>query len=565
ASHKHDLSNIPFTFKLKRGRIYDELAAKKLYQSIEDARAGEIKSLETVEEIIPRPFPLDTDTLESEGSWLFNRSPKKIADIAEKLYNNGFITYPRTESSYYLQKDLTPQVEKFKDHAIYGTVVTEILKEETAKNPSKGKFTKEHEPIRPVKPATEKELEKSLKLSENDLKLAWKIYDYVVRRFLATVDKEGKATVKNIILDIKGEEFEGKSIDIKTQCKALKTQPPYLWTESHLIREMARLGIGTDATRSSHIATVIYRRYVRKAPGSRGLIPTQIGLTLFELLTENASRLIHPDIRKTVEEWTQKIQTDEMTPDEVDSKVIELTENGIKNLKEKEEEIFTNLSQSIREFTGDGTPLEICPECGSNMVLRSSARAKRYLACENENCDMMYFLPRKGKLTAVKGTCIICKIMKPIRVGQGMKAWFFCPKCWIERTSGENKEPFFCSICKEECNYAGDKSMSRLIELLPDGKDNFPVGKGIEVISGKILVNILNWKKAVVLVKFGNKKQLRFYGWQKNKEGKYKLRQKFNISEEYSAVLASVLEAFFESEESNSKNKDSKEKNSRSQ
>ncbi|MHA1226606.1 MAG: DNA topoisomerase, partial [Candidatus Hodarchaeales archaeon] len=50
---------------------------------------------------IKRPIPLDTDTLEAECSQIFRISPKQVADIAEKLYNNGFITYPRTESSYY--------------------------------------------------------------------------------------------------------------------------------------------------------------------------------------------------------------------------------------------------------------------------------------------------------------------------------------------------------------------------------------------------------------------------------------------------------------------------------
>ena len=65
---------------------------------------------------IRRPLPLDTDTLEAECSNFFKVSPKQISDIAERLYNNGFITYPRTESSYYLEKDIRYElVERVKE------------------------------------------------------------------------------------------------------------------------------------------------------------------------------------------------------------------------------------------------------------------------------------------------------------------------------------------------------------------------------------------------------------------------------------------------------------------
>jgi hypothetical protein len=81
-------------------------------------------------------------------------------------------------------------------------------------------------------------------------------------------------------------------------------------------------------------------------------------------------------------------------------------------------------------------------------------------------------------------------------------------------------------------------------DLLPQTEEKFPVGSGIKIIRGKTLAKTGQWLKAILLVEVGDKKQLRMYGWQKNKEGEYKLRQKFNISKGYSADVAEILMAF---------------------
>jgi len=87
------------------------------------------------------------------------------------------------------------------------------------------------------------------------------------------------------------------------------------------------------------------------------------------------------------------------------------------------------------------------------------------------------------------------------------------------------------------------KTSFNLEELLPETND-FPVGSGIIAIRGKTLAKTSEWWKAVVLIKSRNKEQLRFYGWQKNKEGEYKTRQKFNVSRGYASRLARILMAF---------------------
>lgn len=91
------------------------------------------------------------------------------------------------------------------------------------------------------------------------------------------------------------------------------------------------------------------------------------------------------------------------------------------------------------------------------------------------------------------------------------------------------------------------KATKSLEDLLPN-TDEFPVGNGIKVIRGRILAKTGQWLKAILLVEVQGKKQLRFYGWQKDKEGNYKNRQKFNVSKGYADDIAEIMMSFSELE-----------------
>ncbi len=93
-----------------------------------------------------------------------------------------------------------------------------------------------------------------------------------------------------------------------------------------------------------------------------------------------------------------------------------------------------------------------------------------------------------------------------------------------------------------------------LRELLPDNPEEFPVSKTIKVVAAKRLAKTASWLKAIVLVEMsgGKKHQIRLYGWQKNKAGEWKVRQKFNISQGYSEKLSQICHAFSEFKESSS-------------
>lgn len=494
-SLKITISEDPLFLEWKGNPSYDESLVDSVLTELKKLKKGIITEYNEERGVIKRPLPLDTDTLEAECSQFLRISPKLVADVAEKLYNQGFITYPRTESSFYLQKDLTKTVEKFIEHSEFGSVAKECISLKGVINPSKGKFTKDHEPIRPVKAASQAKIAKAFAKTPSIINYAWEIYSYVVWRFLATVHKDAVVVNQYITVSALKEEFTNKGqkiIDLgylkfykyrtikveelPTTTKGLElpfqafkhqgfTTPPPLWTESHLIRKMADLNLGTDATRSTHIDTVQKRHYTLIQGTQRNLVPTPLGTALFNVLTQNARELIIPEVRGKVESWTQQIRDHEKTPEDVDNLVIELTTRGLQKLKANQDEVFSNLVQNIKSMTGIGKEMGTCPECQGTLVLHTGKDNSRFLKCSNPLCETSLPLPKKGNITTIENEiCHICK-GTPLLVSSKFNNWIMCPICWTNKA--KNEKPWFCSDCdRNECPFSGNWEPSSLKQAL---------------------------------------------------------------------------------------------------
>ncbi|MFW9994802.1 MAG: DNA topoisomerase [Candidatus Odinarchaeota archaeon] len=461
--------------------------AQIIQQSIPSPAKGIIEQVSFSEETITRPLPLDTDTLEADCARFFRVAPKAVADLAEQLYNSGFITYPRTESTFYLMKDLKPLLTKFEKKGEFVDQAKICAEQGMVDNPSKGKYTKDHEPVMPVKSVTKEEFDVAFKNSSSwEINTAWKIYSYVVLRFMATISVDAIKKVTKHVLTAEGVRFIHSSQEIvkpgfmtiypyrrfrksvqcplkegdeiKTQIKLDKSHstPPPLYTESDLLREMARFGIGTDATRSTHVDTVLKRNFAKIILGSRGrtLYPTMLGHKICEVFIKHAPELINPEIRSTVEQWTLQIKEGKLTPEEVDNKVIELAVKSLKSLETNFKAVFTEITKGVQISTKEGTSFGWCPvHPDSALILRSTSKGKRFIRCEREDCIKSFPVPKKGVLRALDSTCKLCGQI-PVNVGTGTKTWTFCPNCWVVKM--DDTGPFFCSKCVEEdCQYSG--------------------------------------------------------------------------------------------------------------
>ena len=160
----------------------------------DDARVSEIKTSEKTDKP-PTPFNT-TEFIGAASSIGFTAA--NAMRIAETLYTNGFISYPRTDNTVYPESlDLRAQIEIFKTGTFKQYALKLLEKKELV--PTKGKKeTTDHPPIFPAS------LAKKSEMNEQE----WKLYEMVVRRFFATfADPAIWETIRSKY-DIQGEEFK---------------------------------------------------------------------------------------------------------------------------------------------------------------------------------------------------------------------------------------------------------------------------------------------------------------------------------------------------------------------
>lgn len=247
--------------------------------------------------------------------------------LAEALYNKGYISYPRTETnSFPASINLKSIVQMLCSVPELSEYAGALLHEDGFREPTKGKKNDEaHPPIHPVKSLTRHEAE-----SDDH----WRLYEYIARRFLACCSKSSVGHQSVVVLDVSGEVFtlrglivteknwldvykytkwEGRVIPnfyenqeitpTEIMLKEGSTSPPGLLSESNLIDLMNKNGIGTDATMHEHIQKIQDRHYCVKDSNLR-FIPTNLGKAIYHGFKEykyNNIDLTKPSLRARME------------------------------------------------------------------------------------------------------------------------------------------------------------------------------------------------------------------------------------------------------------------------
>jgi len=248
------------------------------------------------------PAPFITSTLQQEASSKLGRWVKQVMQVAQKLYENGYITYMRTDDVS-LSLQAIKQAEK---------VITSMFWKEYS-NPTqyktKNKNAQEaHEAIRPT----------NLWKTAQDLWLSGmeaKLYDLIWRRTLASQMKPAQVEITTYNFSVKWNDIWTAKWEVITfdwfmkvygQAKdnilpklkkwdTLKskeiiaeqkfTKAPSRFSESSLVKEMEKLGIGRPSTYASIISTIIQRWYIEKTEDKK-LKPTDIAYLVVDFLKE---------------------------------------------------------------------------------------------------------------------------------------------------------------------------------------------------------------------------------------------------------------------------------------
>lgn len=421
----------------KRFRVNFEkesLEIKDEASSIQDrclGKTGHVADVDEWENKRSAPEPFDLGTLQNEAYRCFRFTPKKTLDIAERLYLDALISYPRTSS-----QKLPPTIDYRNVLAGVGKFskykrLAEMLQALQDLRPIQGK---KEDPAHPAIYPTGKVAD-SISTDET------KIYDLIVRRFMATFGKPAiristKVRIKceemnfflhghrileegwmifykpyidssELILPriTVGEEAVLKKIEVLTKY----TEPPPRYNPASLLRAMEDYNIGTKATRADIINTLHKRDYLR---GER-MFATDIGSSVIETLSRYCPEITSIEFTRNLEQQMKKVETKVEKRENILEEFIRKLKPVLVQLKLRESEVGSELAETLRVESSRQRTIGPCPECatGNLIILRSRRTGKQFIGCTNffkELCKKALPLPQKAFVIPSRKTCKQC-------------------------------------------------------------------------------------------------------------------------------------------------------------
>ncbi|MBS7615351.1 DNA topoisomerase I [Candidatus Bathyarchaeota archaeon] len=401
------------------------------------------------------PVPFDLGALQAEAYSLFKYTPKRTSDIAERLYLEALISYPRTSS-----QKIPPSInsrailESLSHEPKYKSLAEQLLSGQSLV-PNEGK---RDDPAHPSIYPTGNLPGKALGESER------KLWDLIVRRFMAVFGKpalkqSAKATISidghrfflygKQVLDegwmvfykpyIQSEEVllppleRGQEITFKEVSVEDKfTKPPPRYNPSSLLKKMEDEGIGTKATRAGIIDTLYSRGYVT---GERATV-SELGLDVVDILERHCPEVISIGFTKELETNMEEIQKGTKKAEEVLEKAKLRLEPVLTEMKKHQETLGQELSEAARNAQMQQRVIGSCLQCGTGklIILYSRQTGKRFLGCSNffkGKCKTSFPLPQTGTVKPAGKNCDVCGWPMVQFQAKGKRTWIFCvrPEC----------------------------------------------------------------------------------------------------------------------------------------
>ena len=412
-------------FSWSRGRLFNRSVAEIFLEVCLERPVALVTRVASKPKSKWRPLPLDTVEFEKLSSRKLQITAKQAMTIAEKLYTQGLISYPRTETNLFPPSmDLVPLVQEQTQDGQWGDTARQILAD--TPNPRRGnKSDQAHPPIHPIKYAP------SLQGDEK------KVYEFIVRHFLACCSKDAQGMETTVDISVNEETFAASGLVIternyldvypydrwtdrniphfsqgesqpadRVELVDGETTPPPLLKEADLIALMEKHGIGTDATHADHIETIKSRRYVGVQPDGT-FLPGTLGMGLVEGYDQIGHDMAKPYLRAELEAALKAICLGQKRKEEViESMVhkykqvfIEITTNAVKidqslsNYFGPPEQLVPSSAPGTEE--GALCPLAKCRRCLQlDMYFRSTREDKWVLSCSGfPDCKCGIFLP----------------------------------------------------------------------------------------------------------------------------------------------------------------------------
>ena len=319
----------------KKVKVLNGVEAKALTENLK----GKTWTVTGLEEkpVTRKPSPpFTTSTLQQESNRKLRLSAKETMQVAQKLYEEGYITYMRTDSV-----SLSAQAIEAARSCVLEKYGQEYLSPKPRQYSTKSKGAQEaHEAIRPAGSTFCTPRETGL----TDAKL--KLYDLIWKRTIASQMADARQTQLSVDVQVENAGFRssGKRIDFagylrayvegsddpnaaiedqeiilpqlvkgdRPDCKKLdaidhQTQPPARYTEASLVKMLESEGIGRPSTYASIIGTIIDRHYAQLQ--SNALVPSFTAFAVTALLEKNFPDLVDPSFTARMEQTLDDIST----------------------------------------------------------------------------------------------------------------------------------------------------------------------------------------------------------------------------------------------------------------
>ncbi len=418
-----------FTALYEKNRLWAKNEADKILKDCEGKYA-------TVKEITKKkykqepPYPLSTSNLQSHAYAHFKFSPAQTIKLAESLYQMGAISYPRTASQklpkrigYKKILSALSSLEK------YSGLCHELLRKERLiplEGPNK-------DPAHPaIYPTSEVPTIKKLTSQQK------KIYDLILRRFLATFGDPAERESMRVILYVGKNKFIATGIktislgwvrfyspystfedqilpeikvgqilkDLEILMIEKLTTPPKRYTQGSIIEEMEKRKLGTKATRSGILQTLYDRNYI----SGKSIEVSKLGETVIKALRDFCPKIISEQLTMKLEEEMELVRKEKKSREEVIEESVEVLMENLNEIKKNEKMMGRELLKGLMDSRKEERKLGVCPKCkGELRVIRSRKSSKIFAGCSSyPTCDNSYPLPQKATIITQNRTCKMC-------------------------------------------------------------------------------------------------------------------------------------------------------------
>ncbi|MBT3866240.1 DNA topoisomerase I [Candidatus Woesearchaeota archaeon] len=429
--------------KHKEGKIFDKKRADEILKNTTNQKAV-IDKIKESERSSDAPHPFNLTNLQTEAYSLFGYSPKKTLSLAQDIYTAGYISYPRTSS-----QKLPPSIDyekiltKLSKHKDYKDLCNKLLSLGNLK-PNDGKKTDT------AHPAIYVTGEKG-RISADQKK----VYDLIVRRFLATFAENALRKTVTAEIKVNGETFLAKGtttikkgwhefygshvrltetilppLKAKDELKSPKitkedkeTSPPKRYTPASILKEMDKLNIGTKATRASILDALYLRNYIV----DNSITATKLGMETVGALTKFCPEITDTDLTRHFEEEMEQIMEGTKKKDDVlEEAKSQLTET-LNHFREHEKDIGEVLIKATRETEYKINTIADCPKCKKGVIQIRTGRFGKFVACNKyPDCENTYSLPANSLIRANGGTCKECNFHTVLAIRGGKRPFNYC-------------------------------------------------------------------------------------------------------------------------------------------